>query len=65
MLRIENIAKTIRPVSEPEGYDPGVLEKMVSVSEPGTSRPDIILILNETYYDIDHLLDFQTDVPVM
>ena len=62
---IENIAKTIHPVSKPDGYDPAVLEKTSAVAGSGTSRPDIILILNETYYDINHLIDFHADAPFM
>lgn len=62
------------PVAEPEGYDPAVLtdlsqqtkdyRRAVPESDPG-SYPDIIVILNESFYDLSLVTDPDTDVPYL
>ena len=63
---LENLKKAMAPMEKPKGYSRQELGKQ-AVPLPGTAdvRPDIILIINETYYDVDHLVDFETDVPFM
>ena len=63
---MENINRTINPVIKPENYD----VKISGISAAGLENiaadlPDIIMILNETYYDMDLLIDFETDVSYM
>ncbi len=56
-------------VQMPEGYD---REKLASTGFPGEAGriaaeeyPDIILILNESFYDLSQIADVETDVPYM
>ena len=60
----ENIRRALLGIEKPEGYD--VTEITDITGLPGSdNRPDIIFVLNETWYDMDHLIDFNTDVSYM
>ncbi len=56
-------------IREPAGYsgaDPAALvEQYQPAPGEGGTNPDIILILNESFYDMQRYTDIQTDVPVM
>ena len=56
------------PVVKPDGYDECDLQ-FLHYGIPDTNitpiKPDIILILNETFYDLNQVLDLQTDVPFL
>ena len=61
---VENIRRTLLGIEKPEGYDEAEITDISGI--PGSEkRPDIIFILNETWYDMDHLIDFKTDVSYM
>ncbi len=65
---IEVFQNSVNMIDMPEGYSEKELLKTVSgikVRETGEKTPDVILILNETFYDMRDLLDIRTDVEVM
>ena len=62
---MENIGRTINPVNKPDGYNTAEISNAEGVASRIIDYPDIILILDETYFDLDHLMDFDTDVPYM
>lgn len=53
------------PYHKPAGYDRnetvGYMESYDSPDMHGENRPDVILILNETFYDFDRIADIDTD----
>lgn len=51
------------PIRKPEGYDEAVLpmEGGEKTGQMTGDKPDIVLILNETWYDLQHLSDITTD----
>lgn len=64
---IEVFQNSLNMVNMPEGYS---VEKLSAETEnikgSGEGRkPDVILILNETFYDMGDLVELETDVPVM
>lgn len=59
-LRNGNI--TIR---EPEGYSASKLHMQEGMLGKSPDYPDIIMILNEAYYDMQHLISFDTDADYM
>ena len=61
----ENIAKVIKGITKPEGYNTAEIKDIEGLPAKGTGHPDIVVILDETYYDMDHLIDFRTDVSYM
>lgn len=65
---IEVFQNSVNMIDRPEGYSEKELLKTVSgikARETGEKTPDVILILNETFYDMRDLLDIETDTPVM
>ena len=63
---IEDLDKTINYLKEPEGYNADQLDKInVYTSKDSGQRPDIILILNETFYDFENYIDTESDVDYM
>lgn len=70
---IESVQRALRIIEKPEGYTrERTLEKMAALEEKRTgekteegTQPDIILILNETWFDFSLIHDFVTDEPVM
>lgn len=63
------ISRAIRfadPVIKPEGYDEfdyGTISSLDEDNLENVAYPDIILILNETFYDPNVILNIETDVP--
>lgn len=52
-------------LQEPEGYSEEVLESIdISVQQQGNT-PDVILILNETFYDLGQITDLNADAPYL
>lgn len=62
---MENIGRTINPVNKPDGYDTSEISNAKGMISKTNEYPDIIMILNETYYDLEYLMDFNADVPYM
>ena len=59
----EDVEKRLHAVIKPEGYSTEAVNA-ISLREPGgshTERPDIILILNETFYDLSVYADPEPD----
>ena len=54
-------------IKKPDGYEAGCLDNLeiVQKAQPSQDPPDIILILNETFYDLSVLIDLKTDVPYL
>ena len=63
--------QSIHCIQKPAGYDADTLEAVkTEYADKGTAgsadqKPDIILILNESFYDLDHYTDTDTDVPYL
>ena len=62
---LENLSKATMWLIEPEGYDIAEIEGITSLPSESEKCPDIIMVLDETWYDFDHLIDFNTDVSYM
>lgn len=54
-------------VKKPDGYEPGCVDSIEIERKDfcDNETPDIILILNETFYDLSVIIDLKTDVPYM
>lgn len=64
---VETLFQSISVVNEPDGYTQSALDN-ISIShrqKEESQTPDIILILNESFYDLKQATDFETDVPYM
>ena len=62
---LENIKRTMQPMMKPIGYTEEALENCASLPASEEDYPDIIMILNETYYDAEHLMRLELDSDVM
>lgn len=64
---VETLFQSISVANEPEGYSDASLENIPISHQPKDSpdTPDIILILNESFYDLRQISDLETDVPYM
>ncbi len=65
---IEIWKRTMDVVRMPEGYSLDELKedtKQLKGNKNGEKTPDIIIILNETLYDLKDVLDIETDAPYM
>ena len=62
---LENIKHSFSPYKKLEEYTESEIRNTSGMPGTASSYPDIIYILNETYYDVNHLLDFEPDVPYM
>lgn len=68
---LENAGTVFNNFIKPEGYSENVIAEhhksdiVESIETKRDSCPDIIIILNETYYDMRHLVDMETDVSFM
>ena len=69
---LETLLQSFQAVSKPEGYTDAALDAAADAAldaadgaSAGTQTPDVILILNETFYDLRMLTDLQTDVPYL
>lgn len=66
----ESVQRSVNVIEKPEGYTTETAqEKMQQYEEQNEKEadgatPDIILILNETFYDFSLIHDFSTDEPV-
>lgn len=63
---VRDIGNKANPVLIPDGYDVAILndiyvEKDVDI----TDKPDVIIILNETFYDLNKYMDVNADVDYM
>lgn len=64
---VESIYQYFNVVAEPEGYSEEILDSIpVSTKEQSdAATPDIILILNETFFDLRQITDIETDIPYL
>ena len=61
---VEDVDRSMNALVEPEGYSPeklAGLEKASGQPEPAV-KPDIFIILNESFYDLHDVLNFTSDV---
>lgn len=57
---VEVLCKSIQPVKKPEGYSVEKVKKIIEEydsNQENKGTPDIILILNETFYDLNLITD--------
>lgn len=66
-MLIENIDQTINYLDEPEGYELAKIESIPLYKNQKNDEiyPDILLILNETFYDINEFAPLETDIDPM
>ena len=61
----EMLAKSFNIVRKPDNYDEEALmayaEKQADVPQKSERKPDIILVLNETFYDLEKVTDLDAD----
>lgn len=65
---IEILQKSLKLVDKPAGYSDEKAEKLAAETEvtPTSGKtPDVIFILNETFYDLRDILDIETDTEFM
>lgn len=64
---VESISSTFNSVTKPVGYSDKAVKNVhiENAEETENSTPDIILILNETFYDLNQITDLETDAPYM
>ena len=64
---IESLVQLLTVTNEPEGYSLEALDRIeIPHRESGAETlPDIILILNESFYDLRQITDVETDVPYL
>ncbi len=61
---IEMIQSSFHIIQMPENYSEAAVQNIeIEVPETFSERPDIILILNETFYDLNQIIDIKTDAP--
>ncbi len=60
---VESFLSLFHAVAEPEGYDAAAMEEMEipAPTQDNTRSPDIILILNESFYDLNLITDLHAD----
>ena len=59
---VENLKKMLYPYRMPEGYaDTAIAPEPAGTPGEGGTQPDVILILNETFCDLDDYSDVQAD----
>ena len=61
---VESFCQWQQVINKPEGYSEDALDAVEIGEHSGeeTAKPDIILILNETFYDLAQITDPETDV---
>lgn len=57
----EDLGNLIQPYTKPEGYDRGLIDYRAPDGKQPEVQPDVILILNETFYDLTRYSDIQPD----
>lgn len=64
---VESYRMSLDVVAKPEGYSESYMQtiEIESGEKEETVTPDIILILNETFYDLRQITDMVTDVPYL
>lgn len=65
---IEIMQKSVRLVEKPDGYSDDAVRTLAETTEKKQTKeqtPDIILILNETFYDLRDITDLKTDTEIM
>lgn len=63
---IETLIQSFSDVSAPDGYTPEKTDTLPTAAEKENAQtPDVVLILNETFFDLNQVADIQTDVPYL
>ena len=62
---VEDVDRMINFLTEPEGYDVSFINEFEVYHSKNNKNPDVILILNESFYDMDYYVDTQADVNPM
>ena len=62
---IQHLARAQSLIRQPEGYTEELIAEKRGIGGTVSEYPDIILILNESYYDIGHLTTLKSDVDYM
>lgn len=63
---IKTAHTTAHYITKPAGYSKETLNDIViKRTRFSNEQPDIVLILNETFYDLSHVMDIETDIPYM
>ena len=64
---VESFHTSINCVSKPEGYSENKIAKinLPVIDTVNNTKPDVILILNESFYDLKLVTEFETDFPYM
>lgn len=64
---LESAYKSINGINKPDGYSNTAVNSIEIEQQnvDSSETPDIILILNETFYDLNQITDIETDVPYM
>lgn len=61
--------RSVNPIQKPDGYSDkkvrALAEELSGQAGQSEGYPDIIFILNETFYDLDLYMDTDTDVPFL
>ena len=61
---LNSIKACASPIAKPEGYDADKIKDAEGLAGIKENYPDIIMILNESWYDPDHFMDFGLDASV-
>ncbi len=62
---IENVRARRSVLRIPDGYDESLIVVAPVENATASDYPDIVFVLNETWYDIEHLIDIDTDADCM
>lgn len=63
---VESIQKSVNYVNRPLNYSESAIENIhIEQKKTSANCPDIILILNETFYDLAQISDIKTDAPYL
>ncbi len=64
---VEVLQKSVRMIDKPEGYSADAAAQTAAEVKPQTAAvtPDVILVLNETFFDLRDIADFETDTDIM
>lgn len=67
LCTVEILCKSVMPIEKPQGYDLAIVEeisKQYNKEKDVSKKPDIILILNESFYDLDLVVETNSDINV-
>ena len=63
---VETIEQSMHFLQQPENYSAKQVQSLqIEPQKVGNRLPDVIIILNETFYDLRQITDLKTDVPYL